>query len=111
MGRAGSPPPPLSRHPPFHPAAQRLRAPLAAHDDENRVVARNGADDLRPGGVVERERQRLRLSRIRLQDQKLLNLFDAPQILGDGSANPLVRERRRLGRSLNRLIGPVGGPA
>src|SRR6266567_377196 len=45
-------------------------APLAASDDQNGIVTSDGADDLAPPGAVERQAQRLRGSRRRLQHEQ-----------------------------------------
>src|SRR6267142_7140271 len=48
---------------------------LAASDDQNGIVTSDGADDLAPAGAVERQAQRLRTARRRLQDEQRADAF------------------------------------
>ena len=57
----------------------------AAGDDEDRVVAADGADGLTQLRAVERDGERLGLADARADDDELLHLIDAPEERGGGA--------------------------
>src|SRR5881296_3105923 len=59
----------------FQPHLDGAAASLAASDDQNGIVTSDGADDLAPAGAVERQAQRLRAARRRLQDEQRADAF------------------------------------
>ena len=81
----------------------------AARDDKNRVVAAYGADRFGQLGPIERDRERLRLTDSRPNDNQLLDLFDPTQKLTGGA---LQRRQRRFGvrcLGVGPLIGAIAG--
>ena len=80
-----------------------------ARDDQNRVVAGDGADRLGEARAVERLGQRLRLAAAGADDDQLLHALDLLQELGGGA---LERRQRRLRVGAFRrrpLVGAVAG--
>ena len=63
-----------------------LRFIVPAADHENRVVAADRADHGRHARVIERDGERLRLARIGLQHDELLNGFGPAKEFRDGPA-------------------------
>ena len=60
----------------------RLRASRISRNHQNRVVAGNGADNLRQARPIEGQSQELRLSRARSQHDQLLHRHRAGEIFG-----------------------------
>src|SRR6266853_2888514 len=83
----------------FQPHLHGAATSLAASDDQNGIVTSDGADDLVPAGAVEREAQRLRAARRRLQDEQRADAFGRDehgrkqllQVLPDAPAGGAVR--------------------
>ena len=82
---------------------ERGRPPRAARDHENRIVAADGAHDLRQPGAIERKGECLRLARPGPNDHELLDAVDRMDELGRGA---LERGEHRFG--IRRLeAGPL----
>src|SRR5687768_5036210 len=86
---------------------ERGRAPLIFGDDENRVVAGDGADGLAQLRPIDGDRERLRLRGAGAHDDEMPGAIDFSQtVRGDALERG---QRRRRGRDLGagRLVGAV----
>ena len=79
----------------LEPLDQRARPPDVGRDDENRVVAGEGADHLRQPRAVERDAEQLRLPGPGAQQHQLLHAVDARQVLGQRALQQRLRRRGR----------------
>ena len=94
----------------FETLRQRRRPARAARDDEDRVVAGDGADGLGQARAVERLGQRLRLAAAGPHDEELLDALDPAQKLG-GRALERGQRRLRIRRvGARTLVGAVPRP-
>src|SRR6267142_1224575 len=83
---------------------------LAASDDQNGIVTSDGADDLAPAGAVERQAQRLRAARCRLQDEQRADPFGRNehggkqllQVLPDAAPGGAFRSGRVMRAAIRR---------
>ena len=76
---------PVTLSPTLPGARELTRVVISSKDDEDRIVAADRADDVGHLGAVERNGQRLRLSRIGSQHDELMNRLHASEELGDGA--------------------------
>src|SRR5882672_3409458 len=72
------------RPPAFQSLRKARRVGRAATDDEDRVVACNRADDLRQPGPIDRDSQWLRLPRVGLQHDELIDDVQSAKVVIDG---------------------------
>ena len=56
-------------------------------DHKDGVVSRYRPDDIRQAGPIQRNRERLRLAGIRLEDQQLLDLLERAEVLVDRTSD------------------------
>ena len=83
---------------------ERLSLAFTAADDQDRVVAANRADDVRDADAVERNGQRLGLSGIGPQHDKLLHRLESSKELGDSAA------QHRFGTAMRVSLSRAGPP-
>ena len=77
-------------------------------DDENRVVAGNGADNLRQPRAIERHAEELGLTRPRAQQHHLLHAVHARQVVDERTLKHRGRRRLRWSCLPRSLIGAIG---
>ena len=102
------------------PAGQMEQAPLRALErpaiggrDEDRVVARDRADDLRPARAIEGRRDRMRGARQRAQHQQEPGLVDLEREVGEQLAQAVLAGGLGLDEARRQGVGrrsPRGRP-
>ena len=80
-----------------------------SRDEQDRVIASDRADHLRQLYTVDRQSERLGLTRVSSDHQELLHLVDPAQILPDGTPDRSVSAPSYAPRGTRPSVGPVGG--